>query len=306
MQQAASQPNLPPSGRPLSPKPESAPVAVARLISSATRASSALSIGLEPSPAYLPGGFEANIAGYERFLRGIIDATADLAAAFKFNLAFFESLGPEGAALLHRVRAAIPAGCFVIADAKRGDIGTTAEHYARALFDGLNADAATVNPLMGRDSADPFLSYTDRLTFFLVLTSNPGAADFLLQDGLYRRIARSVAAWNTRGNCGFVVGATKPEQIAEIRGLAGDIPFLVPGIGAQGGELEATARLGRAAGAFQGLLFHVTRGVLPDKSDSGDPFEIIRAKAMKWRDSVSAALEQPTKNSSGSQAHVGV
>lgn len=306
MQQAASQPNLPPSGRPLSPKPESAPVAVARLISSAARARSALSIGLEPSPAYLPAGFEPTIAGYARFLRGIIDATADLAAAFKFNLAFFESLGPEGVTLLHQVRAAIPTGCFIIADAKRGDIGTTAEHYARALFDRLSADAATVNPLMGRDSAEPFLAYTDRLTWFLVLTSNPGATDFLLHDRLYRRVAQTVASWNTRGNCGFVVGATKPDQVAEIRSLAGDIPFLVPGIGAQGGELEATARLGRTASGFKGMLFHVTRGVLPDKSDSGDPFQTIRTKALKWRDAINTALDQPEPTSTGSQAHASV
>lgn len=310
MQQAASQPHLPPGGRPLSPKPESASVAVARLISSSARASSALSVGLEPSPAYLPAGFESTIAGHERFLRGIVEATADIAAAFKFNLAFFESLGPEGVAMLHRVRAAIPAGCYVIADAKRGDIGTTAEHYARALFDGLGADATTVNPLMGRDSAEPFLAYADRLTFFLVLTSNPGAADFLLPERLYRRVAQAVVSWNTRGNCGFVVGATKAEQVAEIRGLAGDIPFLVPGIGAQGGELEATARLGRTGGAFGGMLFHATRGVLPDKSDRGDPLAVVRAKAIKWRDAVNAALSvdaasaQPS--ASGSSAHVGL
>lgn len=277
---------------------------------------SALSIGLEPSPAYLPEGFSPDLPGYERFLRGIVDATADLAAAFKFNLAFFESLGPAGLHLLERVRHAMPSDAFVIADAKRGDIGTTAEHYARALFGWLSADSATVNPLMGRDSAEPFLAHHDRLTFFLVLTSNPGAADFLLQDRLYERVARTVASWNGRGNCGFVVGATKTAQVAELRAIAatsGDVPFLVPGIGAQGGELEATAIGGRVggkadgSGTFQHMLFHVTRGVLPTKDERGDPFQIIRNKAMQWRDAVNAALAQPgepTNQRSG--ANVGV
>ena len=267
-----------------------------------------MSVGLEPAAGYLPSGFEATIAGYERFLRGVVESTSDIAAAYKFNLAFFESLGPGGMSLLERVRGAMPSDAYVIADAKRGDIGTTAEHYAKALFGWLGAHAATVNPLMGRDSAEPFLAHEDRLTFFLVLTSNPGASDFLLHGGLYRRVAESVASWNARGNCGCVVGATKSEQVAEIRAIAGEMPFLVPGIGAQGGELGATARLGRVeAEGFAGMLFHVTRGVLPTGADTGDPFEIVRAKALGWREAVNVALGcRVNHEQKGSGEHVGV
>lgn len=265
--------------------------AIGALEASARAAASLLSVGLEPSRAYLPAGFDDSIEGHERFLRIIIDATADLAAAYKFNLAFFESLGPRGVDLLYRLRDALPPAAFVIADAKRSDIGTTAQHYARALYDDLRADSCTVNPLMGRDSCDPFLAYEKKLTFFLVLTSNPGARDFLIPGGLYAAIARALVSWNTHGNAGFVVGATNPDHVSEIRALAPGVPFLVPGIGAQGGELDAVASLGCRQGAgFPGLLFHVTRGLLPQAGDEGDPRSIIRAKALDWRRRINRAV----------------
>ncbi|MCA9312229.1 MAG: orotidine 5'-phosphate decarboxylase, partial [Phycisphaerales bacterium] len=174
--------------------------------------------------------------------------------------------------------------------AKRGDIGSTARMYARALFDHLGADAVTVNPLMGRDSAEPFLDYTDRLTYFLVLTSNPGASDFLLVDGLYRRIAAALTFWAEHGNAGFVIGATRGDEIREVRHLGRDVPFLVPGVGAQGGDLERVIELGARADSVgdesvdPGLLFHVTRGVLPDPESGEDVGEAIRARAIAWRD----------------------
>ncbi|MBL8745838.1 MAG: orotidine-5'-phosphate decarboxylase [Phycisphaerae bacterium] len=278
-----------------------------KLIDASSRTGSLLSAGLEPCEAYLPEGFEANLPGYERFLRTIIDATAGLVAAYKFNLAFFEALGPEGWNLLFRVRRALPNDALVIADAKRGDIGTTAEHYARALYAELNADSATVNPLMGRDSAEPFIAHADKLTFFLVLTSNPGASDFLIPGALYATIARRVASWNTRGNCGAVVGATQPGQVEEIRALMPEVPFLIPGIGAQGGDLEAVAARGRVpidAGADArsraarlGLLFHVTRGLLPARGESGDVGAMIRTRTREWNRRIAAAAE-------GRNAHV--
>ena len=232
-----------------------------------------------PSSASVP----PTIDGFEAALRTIIDATRDLACAYKPNLAFFEALGPDGWAMLHRIRDAVPRDVLFIADAKRGDIGTTAQRYAEAVFDWLGADAVTVNPMMGRDSAEPFLARQDKLTFFLALTSNPGAGDFLIPGGLYRRIAEAVASWDAAGNCGLVVGATRSEQIAEIRSIAPEVPFLVPGLGAQRGEVERTARFGRAAGTdAPGLIFHVTRGVLPAPGDSGTVAEIIRAKAADW------------------------
>lgn len=262
----------------------------AKLDAGVRRTGAALSVGLEPAPEYLPKGYEPTIAGYESFLRGVIEATADLAAAFKFNLAFFESLGAPGWAMLERVRAGTPGDVFVIADAKRGDIGSTARHYARALFDGLGADAATVNPLMGRDSAEPFLAHADKATYFLALTSNPGAEDFLVPGGLYRRIVQRVGEWaGVAANAGIVVGATRAEMVAEVRALAGDMPMLVPGVGAQGGDLETTCAAALApASPGDGYLIHVTRGVLPGKDDRGDALTVIRAKARAWRDRIRA------------------
>lgn len=261
--------------------------AVRKLCQGIEKTGSAISIGLEPCAAYLPQGFDDDIAGHERFLRTVIDATSDVAVAYKFNLAFFEAMGSGGWRLLERVRRVLPDDALVIADAKRGDIGSTAEHYARALYEGLGADSATVNPLMGHDACEPFLAYADCLTFFLVLTSNPGAADFLLPGGLYLSIARRISEWNTRGNTGMVAGATKAEQVAELRSVAGSMPFLIPGIGAQGGDLEATAR----AGGGSLMLFHVTRGVLPGKGEQGDAAAMIRAKATQWQARIASAIE---------------
>lgn len=295
-QRIATEP--PPSRGPAFPHATMAhfPCAAAnKLIEAFRRTGSHLSIGLEPCAAYLPSGFSPDLKGYERFLRTVIDATAGIVAAYKFNLAFFEALGPDGWELLFKIRRMLPDDVLIIADAKRGDIGTTAEHYARALYGELGADSATVNPLMGRDSAEPFLAHTDKLTFFLVLTSNPGAKDFLIPGGLYRSIAQSVSSWNTRGNCGAVVGATNPGQVAEIRGLMPGIPFLIPGLGAQGGDVEVVAREGSESPASPKtpapLLFHITRGILPATSDPGDANAIIHAKTNDWNTSISKAME---------------
>lgn len=269
--------------------PQSSP-AIDRLRSACRRAAGCLSVGLEPCRAYLPEGFEPDTDGFERFLMTVVEATADLAAAFKFNLAFFEALGPDGWALLHRVRRRLPAGPMVIADAKRSDIGSSAAFYASALFEGLGADAATVNPLMGRDSVEPFLDHEDRLTFVLVLTSNPGAEDFLQRDGLYRSIAQAVRDWNHAGNCGCVVGATRPEQAAEVRRIVGSAPLLVPGVGAQGGDLNATARHARLSAEWPATLIHVTRGLLPKPDERADALRTIRDLAADWNRKINSAM----------------
>ena len=250
-----------------------------------SRTGSLLSIGLEPSPEYLPPEFPRNLEGYKAYLLAIIEATAGLASAYKFNLAFFESLGWEGVEMMYAVRMHVPSDVLLIADAKRGDIGSTAKHYASAVFDRLGADAVTLSPLMGRDSAEPFLAYTDRLSFFLVLTSNPGAADFLLPGDFYKTVARKVSEWNTAGNCGFVTGATRPGQLGELREMAPGIPFLVPGLGAQGGDLAASIREG--GGKSDGsLLLHVTRGILPAPGQVGDFGGIVREKAIRWNEDI--------------------
>ncbi len=268
--------------------------AIRKLAEAQKRTGSLLSAGLEPSVDYLPGRYPRTLEGYREFLTDIIEATSDIVCAYKFNMAFFESHGWQGVRMMYEVREAIPSNAFVIADAKRGDIGSTAKHYARAMFEEFGADAVTLNPLMGRDSAAPFLEYEDKLSFFLVLTSNPGTGEFLLPGGLYRRIASAVAdRWNEQGNCGFVVGATKPEQMGELRAVAPNLPFLVPGIGAQGGALEQTLSAGRATGDFSGLLLHVTRGILPHSSDEESPRHIIHKKAAQWNERIAKAAIPP-------------
>ena len=161
----------------------------------------------------------------------------------------------------------------MILDAKRGDIGSTAQQYATEAFERFGADAVTLNPYMGRDSAAPFLQYNDRGCVFLCHTSNPGARDFqeLLVDGapLYQHIARTIAGeWNADGNCALVVGATFPEELKVIRGLVGDMPLLIPGVGAQGGDVEAVVRNGRTADGT-GLMINSSRGILYASSGPG-------------------------------------
>ena len=269
-----------------------------RLASSIERAGAPLSIGLEPSPAYVHPVFGEGIKGLEQFLLCIIEATHDIAAAVKPNVAFFESLGSRGWAMLERVRANAPDKMFVIIDAKRGDIGTTASHYAKALFGDLGADAVTVNPLMGADSVEPFLSWGDRLTYLLCLTSNAGASDFLERNDLTLRIAERAVHWDQgRGRTGLVVGATKDAaRLRQIRAIAPELPMLIPGIGAQGGSMEVAwqgAREGAAPGAC-GVLMHVSRGILPAREEpihSEMQFvEVVRRKTEDIRRALMQAM----------------
>jgi orotidine-5'-phosphate decarboxylase len=242
----------------------------AERLTRAQRASGGLlCVGLDPDPAKLPrdlgeaGGGPPLLA----FNRRIVDATADLAAAYKPQIAFYSALGAEDELLasIRYIRERAPAA-LVILDAKRNDIGNTAEAYAREAFDRYDADAVTVNPYMGEDSVRPFLARPDRGAVLLCRTSNPGAKDFqdLLIDGLplYRRVAeRAAGHWNEHRNLMLVVGATYPREMAELRLAHPDLPFLVPGIGAQGGDLEATLAAGLdARGA--GLLINSSRNII--------------------------------------------
>lgn len=259
---------------------------------------SLLSVGLEPCPEYLPegGAFVPTIEGYERWLMAVAEASAPFAAAYKFNLAFFEALGPDGWALLKRVRDRLPKGVMVIADAKRGDIGSTAKRYAQATFEWLNADSVTLSPLMGRDSAEPFLAYAGKLCFFLCLTSNPGSADFLQRNGLATDIAKAVTSWGGDRACGLVVGATRGGKIAEIRAAAPGAVFLIPGVGAQGGDAEVVCRegignAGMDTSTTPPLLFHVTRGLFPDKGEAGVFHEIVARKSAAYRNMFASAVD---------------
>lgn len=212
---------------------------------------SVVCVGLDPDVSRLPAGLGTDGDGVFTFLREIIDATVDLVCAFKPNLAFYEAIGDDGLVLLGRLIRHIDGRVPVIADAKRGDIATTAEAYAVALYDRLGADATTASPFLGFDSVEPFLRRRDRGCFLLCRTSNPGARDFqdLIVDGkpLYLRIAQTVSAWNQEtGNCGLVVGATYPEEMSGIRDEAPSLPILIPAVGAQGGSAAIAAEASRA------------------------------------------------------------
>lgn len=265
-----------------------------------------LCVGIDPDPAGLPDGFGSGLAGLERFARLVLDAAIPFAAAVKPNLAFFEAFGSPGLAILERLRAAVPDDVPVVMDAKRGDIGTTAARQAAALFDALGADAVTVSPYLGGDAIAPLLERLDRFAYVLCRTSNPGAVEFQSLvvaatpslDGsgaapaepLYARVARRVAGWGPGDTVGLVVGATAPRELAEIRTIAPGLAFLVPGVGAQGGEVQPTLEHGRAITApaggrpGAGLLVNVSRGIAGAGSGAtgGDVGEAIAAAARDW------------------------
>ena len=228
---------------------------------------SLLCVGLDPDPAKFPAHLKGRDDAILEFCTAIVDATADLVCAFKPQIAYFAARRAEDQleALIAHIHDKHP-GIPVILDAKRGDIGSTAEQYAVEAFERYKADAVTVNPYMGRDSVDPYLAYPDKGVILLCRTSNPGGSDlqFLETNGekLYERVARLVATeWNTTGQCALVVGATFPAEIARVRAIVGDLPLLVPGIGAQGGDIEATVQAGRTADAT-GLMINSSRAIL--------------------------------------------
>ncbi len=269
----------------------------------ARQVDSLLCIGLDPHPADL----SAPTAQAARdFCLRLIEATADLAAAFKPNAAFFEALGPAGWAALKEVIAAIPAGVPVLLDAKRGDIASTAEAYARSAFEELGAHAITLSPYLGRDSLLPFLQDARRGAFLLCKTSNPGAGD--LQDlplggsdgglTLYEKVALLAQGWNERGNLGLVVGATQPEALARVRKLAPDLWILAPGVGAQGGDLSTTLRAGLRADGL-GLLLPVSRGVARAADPHQAALELCRAIRAEQQAGAGQAALRPTPFSAG-------
>ena len=235
-------------------------------------ANSLVCVGLDPEPAKFPAQFANDPDAVFDFCRAIVDATADLACAFKPQIAHFAALGAEYALqrLIAHIHAAHP-GIPVILDSKRGDIGSTAQHYAIEAFDRYGADAVTANPYLGRDSLQPFLDRAERGVVILCRTSNPGAGDLQdlavhADDGmrrpLYQLVAEKVAReWNGNGNCALVVGATWPAQLREVRAIVGDVPFLVPGVGAQGGDVEAVVANSKTADGT-GLVVSSSRAIL--------------------------------------------
>ena len=254
------------------------------------RNDSLVCVGLDPEPAKFPAHLRGKPDALFDFCRAIVDATADLVCAFKPQIAHFAALRAEDAlerliAHIHEKHPGVP----VILDAKRGDIGSTAQHYVAEVFDRYGADAVTLNPYLGRDSVQPFLDRADKGVVLLCHTSNPGAAD--LQDldvggrPLYQHVAQIVSReWNSHGNCALVTGATWPEQLAEVRALVGDIPLLVPGVGAQGGDVEAVVRNGRTIDG-SGLMISSSRAILYAGSDE-DFAQAARAATQTLRDTI--------------------
>ncbi|GGA22936.1 orotidine-5'-phosphate decarboxylase [Dyella nitratireducens] len=247
-------------------------------------------VGLDPEPAKFPAHLKGRPDAVFDFCAAIVDATADLVCSYKPQIAHFAALRAEVAlerliAHIHAKHPRIP----VILDAKRGDIGSTAQHYVTEAFERFGADAVTLNPYLGRDSAQPFLDRADKGVILLCHTSNPGAAD--LQDldvagkPLYQHVARIIAQeWNTHGNCALVTGATYPEQLAEVRALIGDTPLLVPGIGAQGGDVQAVVRNGQTV-AGTGLMINSSRAILYAGNDENFA-DAARKATLDLRDSI--------------------
>jgi orotidine-5'-phosphate decarboxylase len=282
---------------------------LARLAARTSVVGSVLCVGVDPQPESLPAGFPATLAGVERFCEVLLDATVRYAAAVKPNLAFFEAFGSAGIAALERLRGRIPAGVPVVADVKRGDIGTTVARQAVALYDILDVDAVTASPYLGSEAIEPLISRGDRFAYVLCRTSNPGAGE--LQDlevaadasigapaePLYARVARRAQAWGPGGTIGLVVGATAPRELEQIRGIAPGLALLVPGVGAQGGEVEPVMRFGPATAAPAGgspgggLLVNVSRGVSGAAGKAGsdegggserDVAELLAGAAREW------------------------
>lgn len=259
-----------------------------------TAHNSLLCVGLDPDVTKFPSHLRDQPDAIFAFCKEIIDVTADTACAFKPQIAYFAALAAEDqleavCAYLRKTWPQIP----LILDAKRGDIGATAEQYAREAFERYGADAVTVNPYMGFDSIAPYLEWKDRGAIVLCRTSNPGGSDLqcLNADGkpLYQHVAAMVAEkWNTNGQCGLVVGATFPEELAQVRKIVGDMPLLVPGIGAQGGDIQATVHAGRT-GAGVGMMINSSRAILYAKPQDkfGETFaQAARRVALETKDTI--------------------
>jgi len=223
-----------------------------------------LCVGLDTDITKIPKHLQSHPDAVFQFNKAIIDATKDLCVSYKINTAFYEAMGVKGWETLEKTVNYIPNEHFKIADAKRGDIGNTSSQYARAFFEALNFDAITVAPYMGEDSVKPFLEYKDKWTILLGLTSNSGAKDFELQksgnDFLYEKVLKTASAWGTTGNLMFVIGATQADEFVNIRKLAPDHFYLVPGVGTQGGSLKEISE--KAIIKDCGLLVNVSRAII--------------------------------------------
>jgi len=263
-----------------------------KLLNASRKNKSLLCVGLDPDPNLMP---KLDIL---EFNKAIIDATQDLVCAYKPNLAFYEALGIEGFTILRKTIEHIPSGIPVIGDAKRGDIGNTAKAYARALFSTFGFDAATVNPYLGFDSIEPFISYQDKGIFLLCRTSNPGAQDF--QDlrcgggsSLYEVVAQKAEEWNVHDNIGLVVGATCPEELRKVRSICPKMCLLIPGIGAQGGDLASAVKYGVDAQGEKAIIA-ISRQIIYASKEKNFA-EAARNMAEKIRSQINSHLASRQK-----------
>jgi orotidine 5'-phosphate decarboxylase subfamily 2 len=245
-----------------------------------------LCLGIDPNPDALPDSLSPDARGVETFARGLLEAAAEAAIAVKVNVAFFEAFGASGWAALERLRSDVPADQVLIVDAKRGDIGSTAERQAASLLGELGADGVTLSPYLGEDAIEPFLAYPDRLVYILARTSNPSAGTFqdLRIEGTGERLHERVGAWAAdrwpEPRVGLVVGATAADDLLSLRRLLPGPAFLVPGVGAQGGDVEAAVR--SCHGQLAPGLVNVTRGI-GGASLGADWRQAAAAAAQRWR-----------------------
>lgn len=255
---------------------------------------SLLCIGLDSDLAKIPKHLHQRENPILEFNKQIIAATKDVVCAYKLNLAFYEALGEIGWRTVKETLGAIPLDVVTIGDAKRGDIGNTAEMYARSLRDDFGFTSSTVNPYMGFDSVEPFIRNEKHGAFILALTSNPGAKDFeylkVREKPLYEHVIAKVKKWNTKQNCGLVVGATRPKEMQRVRKLAPAMPLLIPGVGAQGGDLQAAVRYGCDKNGEMAVI-NSSRGII--YASGGEDFaEVALATALKLRDEMNTIREK--------------
>jgi orotidine-5'-phosphate decarboxylase len=260
---------------------------VDKLLEAGRKNNSLVCIGLDPDPKLMPEKL-----GIYEFNKAIVEATFDLVCAYKPNMAFYEAMGEEGMEVLKKTVKCVPSHIPVIGDAKRGDIGNTSKAYAKELFEIFGFDAATVNPYLGFDAIEPFLQYEDKGCLILCRTSNAGAKDFQSQRCetptglryLYEIVAEKAAEWNTRGNIGIVVGATYPDELKAIRSQHPDMPILIPGIGAQGGDVALTVKNGVSPQGDKAIINSSRQIIYASKSP--DFAEAARKAAITLRDQI--------------------
>lgn len=262
-----------------------------QLVDNIFRKKSVLCVGLDTDLGKIPKHLLTEEDPAFAFNKAIIDATKDYAVAYKINTAFYEAQGIKGWQTMERTLNYIPKDIFTIADAKRGDIGNTSEQYARTFFHTYPYDSVTIAPYMGEDSVKPFLQFEGKWSIVLGLTSNAGSADFQLQqcgdELLYQKVLKTVASWGNPGNLMFVIGATRKEQLQEVRALLPEHFFLVPGVGAQGGDVDTVCR--NAFNKDAGVLINVSRGVI--YAGSGDSFaELANKEAHKYQQEMAVFL----------------